>query len=376
MSLSTPQVRLRRFLLPHTKDLIMPLKITVTKPASIKLSQPVAPNSAAAPFDVLQVKKSLNRLGHYIPPKDIGITDIPDAGLFTAIKVFQKLLGLPVTGTINPDDKTLSAINAELQKPQKGYYVWNTVGDDRVRGEHEAFEGTIRAWADSPDPGDDFNCRCWAEPAPNATEESYTGWQKEAFNEIKDSEQPLLYPYLDTKGIITIGTGINVDNKSEFMKLDLRIGAPNGRFATQAEKENGYNHLKNFAKQEIAKAPKDSKNKVNKTADSYKKETNLFLSDKAEEALYNQKFKQTLFNDVPKAFPKLSSLPDNAKIVITDMMFNMGATRFTKEKWKNFYEAINNRDWNRAATESHRKDIGYDRNNWARDMLRQVKENP
>lgn len=192
----------------------MPLKIIVTKPASIKLSQPITPNSAAASFDVLQVKKSLNRLGHYVPPKDIGITDIPDAGLFSAIKAFQKLLGLPVTGTINPDDKTLSAINAELQKPQKGYYIWRTVHDEHVRADHAAKDGMIRAWEDSPDPGNDFNCRCWAEPMPNDTEEAYTGWQKEAFDEIKKSEQTYPYPYLDSMGIVTIGTGINVDNCS------------------------------------------------------------------------------------------------------------------------------------------------------------------
>lgn len=151
----------------------MPLKITVTKtiskPAAIKLSQPVASNSAAAAFDVLQIKKSLNRLGYYIPPEDIGITDIPDAALFTAIKTFQKSLGLSVTGIINPDDATLAAINAELQKPQRGYYVWHTVHDDHVRADHAAKDGMIRAWEDSPDPGDDFNCRCWAEPLNQAT---------------------------------------------------------------------------------------------------------------------------------------------------------------------------------------------------------------
>ena len=146
----------------------MPLKITITKPIPIKISQPIAPNSAAASFDVLQVKKSLNRLGHYIPPADIGITDIPDSGLFTAIKTFQKLLSLPVTGTINPDDKTLSAINAELQKQQNGYYIWHTVHDDHVRADHAAKDGMTRAWAESPDPGDDFNCRCWAEPVNQA----------------------------------------------------------------------------------------------------------------------------------------------------------------------------------------------------------------
>jgi GH24 family phage-related lysozyme (muramidase) len=355
----------------------MLLKVTVTKPASIKLSQPISPNSAAASFDVLQVKKSLNRLGHYIPPADIGITDIPDAGLFTAIKAFQKLLGLPVTGIINPDDSTLAALNAELQKPQKGYYIWRTVNDSHVRADHAAKDGMIRAWEDSPDPGDDFNCRCWAEPAPNATEEAYTGWQKEAFDEIKENEKTFYYPYLDSMGIVTIGTGINVDNKAEFMKLDLRIGHPDGKSATQVEKEAGYNYLKEFARQEIANAsPEDIKNNkpVNRKVTTYEGMTNLRLNGVAEVKLYAQKFKSTLTQDVPKAFPKLSSLPDNAKIVVTDMMFNMGATRFTKEKWKEFFKALDRNDMQAAAKESHRSSGDTKRNNWARDTLLGIKK--
>lgn len=355
----------------------MPLKVTVTKPASIKLSQPIAPNSAAASFDVLQIKKSLNRLGHYIPPKDIGITDIPDSGLFTAIRDFQKSVGLPVTGTINPNDATLAAINSELQKPQKGYYVWHTVHDDHVRADHAAKDGTIRAWADSPDPGDDYNCRCWAEPAPTATEEGYTGWQKEAFDEIKKNEKTYPYPYLDSMGVITIGTGINVDNKAGFMKLDLRIGNSNGKPATPAEKESGYNYLKEFARQAIAKAsPEDIKNNkpVNYKVDKYETMTNLRINEVAEGKLYAQKFKSTLIEDVPKAFPKLSSLPDNTKIVITDMMFNMGAARFTKEKWAKFYAAVSRRDWSTAATESHRSSGDKGRNDWAFKTLENIKE--
>ena len=29
---------------------------------------------------------------------------------------------------------------------------------------HAALSGTVRDWADAPDPGEDYNCRCWAEP--------------------------------------------------------------------------------------------------------------------------------------------------------------------------------------------------------------------
>jgi uncharacterized protein with gpF-like domain len=41
--------------------------------------------------------------------------------------------------------------------------MWRTVGDNKVRDAHAALNGTIRSWADTPEPGTEFNCRCWAE---------------------------------------------------------------------------------------------------------------------------------------------------------------------------------------------------------------------
>lgn len=47
-------------------------------------------------------------------------------------------------------------------------YVWRTAGDDRVRDTHEAQDGETYSWEDPPaetgNPGEDFQCRCIAEP--------------------------------------------------------------------------------------------------------------------------------------------------------------------------------------------------------------------
>lgn len=131
----------------------------------IKLSQPFAPNSAVAPFDVLQVKKGLNRLGYYTPLATTGMTDIPDTAVFSALKKFQKDFGLVVTGMMNPNDATLRLLNLEISKTPKGHYIWHTVGDDRVRPSHAVLDNTIRSWTESPNPSQDFGCRCWAELA-------------------------------------------------------------------------------------------------------------------------------------------------------------------------------------------------------------------
>ena len=48
-----------------------------------------------------------------------------------------------------------------------GQYRWRTVGDDRVREAHREREGKVFSWSQEPaggHPGEDFNCRCVAEP--------------------------------------------------------------------------------------------------------------------------------------------------------------------------------------------------------------------
>lgn len=45
--------------------------------------------------------------------------------------------------------------------------TWRTSGDNRVRDEHEALEGTVFDWDNPPEegiPGSPIQCRCWGEP--------------------------------------------------------------------------------------------------------------------------------------------------------------------------------------------------------------------
>jgi SPP1 gp7 family putative phage head morphogenesis protein len=55
-------------------------------------------------------------------------------------------------------------------------YVWRTVGDNLTRDNHAVLDGTYHEWNNPPlimsgnsarrmHPGEDYNCRCWAEPA-------------------------------------------------------------------------------------------------------------------------------------------------------------------------------------------------------------------
>ena len=72
----------------------------------------------------------------------------------------------------------LSTLNAQFTKDRQtelgiGQYIWRTSRDERVRTTHARLEGTLQSWDDPPPvgggrhlhPGEDFNCRCTAEPA-------------------------------------------------------------------------------------------------------------------------------------------------------------------------------------------------------------------
>ena len=43
------------------------------------------------------------------------------------------------------------------------YYIWHTQGDDKVRSSHAELDGTIHSIDEDIFPGEDYNCRCWAE---------------------------------------------------------------------------------------------------------------------------------------------------------------------------------------------------------------------
>jgi hypothetical protein len=62
-----------------------------------------------------------------------------------------------------PIDLTLKASSSENPTT---HYIWRTRGDGKVRASHAANDGRIFAWDDPPPtghPGEDYNCRCFAE---------------------------------------------------------------------------------------------------------------------------------------------------------------------------------------------------------------------
>jgi SPP1 gp7 family putative phage head morphogenesis protein len=71
----------------------------------------------------------------------------------------------------------IAKLNGQLTRERQtelglGEYIWRTSLDERVRPSHARLEGTTQSWNDPPEtdggrqvhPGEDYNCRCTAEP--------------------------------------------------------------------------------------------------------------------------------------------------------------------------------------------------------------------
>lgn len=141
----------------------------------IKITGLVAGGGNADEYDIVQIKKALNQLGCYMPYEKVGIIGMPDRAMFEAIKKFQKENGIAVSGEIRPGDSTENVINKALLKKPEGYYLWRTVEDGKVRASHAQYNRKLRKWSNSPDPGDDFNCRCWAQAVSQEDAEAVYG---------------------------------------------------------------------------------------------------------------------------------------------------------------------------------------------------------
>ncbi len=68
---------------------------------------------------------------------------------------------------------------------------------------------------------------------------------KRMWSNIKEFEDVVPHPYLDTKGYITTGGGANINNLNDFMKVNFMV---NGVPATDEQKLVGYNILNNMSK--------------------------------------------------------------------------------------------------------------------------------
>ena len=188
---------------------------------------------------------------------------------------------------------------------------------------------------------------------------------KKMWTNIKEYEKVIDYPYLDTKGYITVGGGANVDNLSDFMNVNFMV---NECSATEAQKLAAYNRLRELSNQKDLNGAYLHKNKL---ADFFEDQTNLRLSD---QDAYNLAYKhmKTDLAYLRSQFADFDSLPNPLKEVLLDIQYNV-IGGLTQRKWPNLYDAIARRDVEGIARNINRRDVGQGRNDWAERMVRSIR---
>lgn len=135
----------------------------------LEFEAPLIRGRKANPRDVRRLKFALGCWGYYTPAPIFGVTGEMDEGCWKALHAFQRSHMIPFTDTPGPGSVTGRVMNEELTalEAEGAFFVWRTAGDDKVRNEHAMRSGRVFTFDAPPDgelPGEDYNCRCWAEP--------------------------------------------------------------------------------------------------------------------------------------------------------------------------------------------------------------------
>ena len=158
--------------------------------------------------------------------------------------------------------------------------------------------------------------------------------------------------YVDTAKNLTIGIGNNFQNIENFMELKL-VDITTGHELNTDEKTHLYNSIQTAI--------------ANKTFNAAEF-ANIQLSEKD----INSKFEEQLnssYRELERKISDFSSLPISVQQALIDMQFNMGSRKFSERYWPNLFNAIRERDWQKAAQESHRIGIQESRQTWTRNKF-------
>lgn len=192
---------------------------------------------------------------------------------------------------------------------------------------------------------------------------------KAMWQNIQQYENVLQHPYLDTKGLITVGGGANVNNWNDFKKVNFTI---NGVPATEAEKLAAYNIMRNLSNE---KDENGNPKNWNTQAEAFKKYTNIRISDDEARSLAQNHMTNDLAH-IRREFSDFDTFPQPLKEVLLDIQYNVKGG-LNEAKWPNLYKAIRERNingYNGIYYNVNRPDVKHRRNDWARRMINSINQ--
>jgi GH24 family phage-related lysozyme (muramidase) len=166
---------------------------------------------------------------------------------------------------------------------------------------------------------------------------------------LHKAEGRIRHMYKCTGGVVTVGVGHAIGSFNDARAFRFMV---DGRAATDAEIRADF--------ETVAAAPKGM------VAEHYEGLTRCRLPEDEIDRIVSYdigQFTRTLKGKLPY----FASLPDPAQEALFDIGFNCGVAGLLK--FKKLLAAVQSKNWTVAATESHRGDIGDDRNKDIADLF-------
>ncbi|WP_413112114.1 hypothetical protein [Thaumasiovibrio sp. DFM-14] len=187
-----------------------------------------------------------------------------------------------------------------------------------------------------------------------------TGISNRVIERVKDKleeyEGRISHMYLDSEGYVTIGVGHYISDVDSAIELSMIVDET-GLEATEQEIENEFNTILGQGQT------------GDRGARYYSRFASLHITRETMDELTDehlQEFQRGL--EVIYGAEELYSYPADVQVALFDMIFNLGQTRLTNV-FVNFTAHIRARNFQAAALESRRPQLGDARNDFVRELL-------
>jgi GH24 family phage-related lysozyme (muramidase) len=172
-------------------------------------------------------------------------------------------------------------------------------------------------------------------------------------------EDSVDHMYLDTKDNVTVGIGTLLATSDSAAALAFRR-RDTGELATEAEIRAEFNLIDGMLGSQ------------EQGAEYYRDFTSLYLPQDEIDVLVIEHMRGD-FKALLRLFPYFGDYPQPAQIALWDMIYNLGPAKLRRE-FPLMRQAIQDGNWEEAARQSHRGDIGESRNDHVRDLFMEAAE--
>ncbi len=190
---------------------------------------------------------------------------------------------------------------------------------------------------------------------------------------LRKHEGALDYFYRDSVGQVTIGVGHLVPTEAAAALLHL-AHRNDGKPASPTEVIAAFRAVKN----ETFKHTGAKDHKVHVWGAHHYKglagASNIFMPRQEMDRLLDRHIDE-FYRDLKRDFTvthgyrhAFDELPENARLALFDMIFNLGATKFPSG-WPGLVRALKQENWREAARQSRRPQLSASRNQYVHDLL-------